>query len=68
MDASELLDATLVVTDRLLQRAPAPDARRSRATFEGQRRLADAAREILNVEPATTLVSLARELDVSPRH
>lgn len=66
IDASELLDATLALTNRL-QRAAAPTARRSRASFERQRRLADAAREILNVEPATTIASLAHELGISPR-
>jgi AraC-like DNA-binding protein len=68
IDASELLDATFALTNRLLQRAAAPAAGRSRATHERQRRLVDAAREILNVEPATTLASLAHELGVSPRH
>jgi AraC-like DNA-binding protein len=67
IDASELLDATLALTNRLLHRTAAPAAGRSRATHERQRRLADAAREILNVEPATTLASLAHELGVSPR-
>jgi AraC-like DNA-binding protein len=68
IDASELLDATLVLTNRLLQRAAAPAAGHSRGTYERQRRLVDAAREHLNVEPATTLASLAQQLGVSPRH
>jgi AraC-like DNA-binding protein len=68
IDASELLDATLALTNRLLQRAAPPAAGRSRKTFERQHRLVDAAREILNVEPAATLASLARELGISPRH
>jgi AraC-like DNA-binding protein len=68
IDASELLDGTLALTNRLLPGTAAPAAGRSRATHERQRRLVDAARELLNVEPATTLPSLAHELGVSPRH
>jgi AraC-like DNA-binding protein len=68
IDGSELVEATLSLADRMLQSTAGRVTRRYRAAAERQRRLADAAREIMNIEPGTSLVSLARELGVSPRH
>ena len=65
-----MLDATLRLSDALLHRSAVDPTRLSRVgpAYERQRRIADAAREILNQAPATTLAALAAQLAISPRH